>query len=65
MGKPRDSNPRAAYQLLHLDENTRLTDPQSVRSELVRVAYDVELAAQAIEASPLPDEYAHMLRKAY
>ena len=65
VGKPKDGDPRAAYQLLHLDENTKLTDPNSVRSELVRVAYDVEKAAQAVEASPLPNEYADMLRKAY
>ena len=65
IGKPKDSDPRAAYQLLHLDENTRLTVPQTIRSELVRVVYDVEKAAQAIELSPLPDEYADMLRKAY
>ncbi|GAB2960513.1 metallophosphoesterase family protein [Hymenobacter coalescens] len=65
VGKPKDGDPRAAYLLLHLDQNTQLTDPQSVRSELVRVAYDVEQAAQAVEASPLPDEYADMLRKAY
>ncbi|QNH60920.1 metallophosphoesterase family protein [Hymenobacter sediminicola] len=65
VGKPKDGDPRAAYQLLHLDENTRLTNPRSIRSELVRVAYDVEKAAQAIEFSTLPDEYADMLRKAY
>ncbi|GAA3949618.1 hypothetical protein [Hymenobacter algoricola] len=64
-GKPKDGDPRAAYQLLHLDEHTRLTDPRSVRSELIRVEYDVEKAAQAVEASPLPNEYADMLRKAY
>jgi diadenosine tetraphosphatase ApaH/serine/threonine PP2A family protein phosphatase len=65
VGKPKDGDPRAAYQLLHLDEHTTLTDPSSVRSELVRVEYDVEKAAQAVEASPLPNEYADMLRKAY
>jgi len=65
VGKPKDGDPRAAYQLLHLDENTKLTAPGSVRSELVRVAYDVEQAAQAVEASPLPNAYADMLRKAY
>jgi hypothetical protein len=65
VGKPKDGDPRAAYQLLHLDEQTTLTDPDSVRSELIRVAYDVEKAAQAVEASPLPNEYADMLRKAY
>ncbi|GAB2795952.1 putative phosphodiesterase [Hymenobacter luteus] len=65
VGKPKDGDPRAAYQLLHLDEHTILTDPGSVRSELVRVEYDVEKAALAVEASPLPNEYADMLRKAY
>ncbi|GAA4390149.1 metallophosphoesterase family protein [Hymenobacter koreensis] len=65
VGKPKDGDPRAAYQLLYLDENTTLTDPHGVRSELVRVAYDVEKAARAVEASPLPNEYAAMLRQAY
>ena len=65
VGKPKDGDPRAAYLLLHLDEHTTLTDPDSLRSELVRVEYDVEEAARAIIASPLPDEYADMLRKAY
>ena len=65
VGKPKDGDPRAAYQLLHLDERTSLSSPAGVRSELVRVAYDVEKAAQAVEASPLPNEYADMLRKAY
>ena len=54
-----------SYQLLHLDENTQLTNPASVRSELVRVVYEVEKAARAVEASPLPNEYADMLRRAY
>ncbi|RPD47654.1 metallophosphoesterase [Hymenobacter sediminis] len=64
VGKPKDGDPRAAYLLLHLDEHTTPADPQSVRSELVRVPYDVERAAQAVEASPLPNEYADMLRQA-
>jgi len=29
------------------------------------IGYDVEAAARAIEVSPLPDEFADMLRKAY
>ncbi|UOQ52907.1 metallophosphoesterase family protein [Hymenobacter cellulosivorans] len=65
VGKPKDGDPRAAYQLLHLDEHTSLTDPHNIRSELVRVAYDVEKAAQAVENSALPNEYADMLRRAY
>jgi diadenosine tetraphosphatase ApaH/serine/threonine PP2A family protein phosphatase len=65
VGKPKDGDPRAAYLLLHLDATTTLADPSSLRAEFVRVAYDVEQAAQAVEASPLPNEYAAMLRLAY
>ncbi|NVO84701.1 hypothetical protein [Hymenobacter terrestris] len=42
-----------------------LAGANGVRSELVRVAYDVERAAQAVAVSPLPNEYAFMLCKAY
>lgn len=62
VGKPKDGNPDAGYVLLHLHEHTSLTDAQSLQVEFRRVAYDVEQAAQAIEASPLPNEFAQMLR---
>ena len=65
VGKPKDGDARAAYLLLHLDQQTSLTAAGSVRAEFIRVAYDVEQAASAVEASPLPNEYADMLRKAY
>ncbi|TGE14165.1 metallophosphoesterase family protein [Hymenobacter elongatus] len=65
VGKPKDGDPRAAYLLLHLDDATSLTTPDGLRSEVVRVTYDVELAARTLEASPLPNEYAAMLRRAY
>ncbi|MBC6991979.1 metallophosphoesterase family protein [Hymenobacter sp. BT491] len=65
VGKPKDGDPRAAYQLLHFDSTTSLTEPERLRSELIRVAYDVEKAARAVEASPLPNAYADMLRHAY
>ena len=65
VGKPKDGDPRAAYLLLHLDPHSNLTDPAGLRSELVRVAYDVERAAAAVETSALPNEYADMLRRAY
>ncbi|MBG8552758.1 metallophosphoesterase family protein [Hymenobacter guriensis] len=65
VGKPKDGNPQAAYLLLHLDNDTCLTRPDGLRSELVRVPYDVEKVAQAVENSPLPNAYADMLRRAY
>lgn len=65
VGKPKDNDPRACYCLLHLNEKTNLKDPDFLQVEFVRVAYNVEKAARAIEESVLPDAYADMLRKAY
>ncbi|WKL44304.1 metallophosphoesterase [Flavobacterium sp. ZE23DGlu08] len=61
VGKPKDGDKRGCYTIIALEHNNKLT----VAVEFVRVAYDVEKAAQAIENSPLPPSYALMLRKAY
>jgi diadenosine tetraphosphatase ApaH/serine/threonine PP2A family protein phosphatase len=55
VGKPKDGDPRACY--ITLDAAGR-----DLRVEFVRVPYDVERAARAIEASAMPHEYAAMLR---
>ena len=64
VGKPKDSDPRAGYVLLTVDAERPKTDPDYCRAEFVRVPYDVEEAARAVEASPLPDAFADMLRRA-
>lgn len=65
VGKPKDGDPRAGYVLLTLDAERAPDDPGRVAVEVVRVAYDVEAAARAIEAEPrLPDAFAAMLREA-
>lgn len=56
VGKPKDGDPRAGYVVLS-DDGGRLN------VEFVRVPYDVERAAQAIEATEMPDDYARMLRE--
>jgi predicted phosphodiesterase len=64
VGKPKDGDPRACYLLIEVvAPSTASAD--SVRAEFVRVPYDVERAANAIVDSPLPDEFASMLREAY
>lgn len=63
VGKPKDGDPRTCYVMLYIDHNTKLFDPSSFEVEFIRVDYDVEKAAKAIENSPLPNEYADMLRK--
>ena len=55
VGKPKDSDPRACYVIL------TPAGPE-LKVEFVRVPYDVERAASAIEATDMPHEYAQMLR---
>jgi predicted phosphodiesterase len=64
VGKPKDGDPRAGYVLLTVDAERPKTEPEYCRAEFVRVEYDVEKATRAIEASPLPDAFADMLRNA-
>jgi putative phosphoesterase len=65
VGKPKDGDPRGCYVILTLKENSSLVDTQSIAVDFIRFKYDVEEAAKAIEASPLPEEFADRLRKAY
>lgn len=65
VGKPKDGDVRGCYALLTIDERSSITRKDSIQVEFVRLEYDVEKAAKAVESSPLPDEYAEMLRKAF
>ncbi|MEJ6982566.1 metallophosphoesterase family protein [Pedobacter sp. P351] len=64
VGKPKDGDPRGGYVMLTIKENSSIFDSESIQVEFIRFEYDVEMAAKAIENSPLPNEYADMLRKA-
>ena len=59
VGKPKDGDPRACYTVLSYDERA---DGDGLQVEFVRVPYDVERAAQGIELTDMPDEFAQMLR---
>jgi predicted phosphodiesterase len=63
VGKPKDNNPNGCYVILHINENSSITNKETVQVEFIRFTYDVEKAAKAVEDSPLPDEYGAMLRK--
>ena len=65
VGKPKDNNPAGCYVILTLDEHTDITKKDSLKVEFIRFDYDVEKAAKAVEDSPLPNDYADMLRKGY
>ncbi len=64
VGKPKDGDPRACYVLLDIPDEPVGSSPTSLTVEFVRVAYSVEEAATAVEKSPLPSEFAQMLRDA-
>lgn len=64
VGKPKDGNPQGGYVMLTINENTNISDKESIKVDFIRFDYDVEKAARAVEDSLLPDEYAEMLRGA-
>ena len=51
--------------ILTINSDSSITNKDAVKVEFIRFEYDVEIAAKAVEASPLPNQYADMLRKAY
>ena len=54
-GKPKDGDPRAAYAVIDIGD--------AVKAAFVRVTYDFEAAARAIESTDLPAEFAEALRR--
>ncbi|WP_291108605.1 metallophosphoesterase family protein [Flavobacterium sp. UBA6195] len=63
VGKPKDGDPRGGYVILTIDENSSISNKDSITVEFLRFEYDVEKAAKAVEESPLPNAYAESLRK--
>jgi putative phosphoesterase len=56
VGKPKDGDPRACVALLEIK-------PEGIRSDFLRVPYDVEKTAAAIIASGLPSRLAENLKR--
>lgn len=65
VGKPKDGDPRGCYVLLTIHHLSNTKVAESIDVQFIRIPYDVGKAASAVEASPLPNEFADMLRKAY
>ncbi len=65
VGKPKDGDPRGGYVILSINEFSNTQVAESIEVEFVRFNYDVEKAAKAVEGSPLPNDYAESLRKAF
>jgi predicted phosphodiesterase len=65
VGKPKDGYPRGCYVLLTINDNSSITQKDSIQAEFIRFDYDIEKAAKAVEDSPLPNAYATALRTAH
>jgi putative phosphoesterase len=63
VGKPKDDNPKGCYVILNINSGSSNSNKDAVQVEFIRFDYDSEKAAKAVEDSPLPNEYADMLRK--
>lgn len=63
VGKPKDADYRGGYVILTINQDSSVSNKDSIQVEFIRFEYDVEKAAKALENSPLPNEYAEMLRK--
>ncbi len=63
VGKPKDNNPKGCYVLLHIDLNRPLVKEDAIKVDFIRFDYNIEKAAKAIEQSPLPNQFATMLRQ--
>lgn len=64
VGKPKDGDPRACYVILDINKDVSISDRDALKIEFIRVEYDVEKAAKAVEDSILPNAYAQNLRTA-
>jgi putative phosphoesterase len=65
VGKPKDGNPQGCYTILTINSDSSMAAGSAVQVKFVRFDYDIEKAATAVEESPLPNEYAEMLRRGY
>lgn len=64
IGKPKDGDARGCYVMLTIDKSSSVLDPESIKVEFRRVAYDLDRAARGILESPLPNEFAQGLFEA-
>lgn len=62
VGKPNDNNPKGCFVILTLNADSPITNNDAIQVNFISFDYDIEKAAKAVEDSPLPNEYAGMLR---
>jgi len=65
VGKPKDGNPESCYVILEINENSTLNNHEGISVEFFRVKYNVLKASKELISSPLSNELADRLLKAY
>jgi putative phosphoesterase len=65
IGKPKDGDSRGCYVILTINDFSSTQASESIGVEFIRFNYDIEKAAKAVEDSPLSNDYAESLRKAF
>lgn len=56
---------KAAVKTNRKNYRSSITNKDAVQVEFIRFEYDVEKGAKAVEDSPLPNDYAEMLRMGF
>nr|BFF38514.1 metallophosphoesterase family protein [Tenacibaculum mesophilum] len=65
VGKPKDRDNRGSYVIITINEETSISNENSIKVDFIRFDYDIEKAAKAVEDSILPNAYADNLRNGY
>ncbi|MDM1047673.1 metallophosphoesterase family protein [Sphingobacterium hotanense] len=65
VGKPKDGNPQGGYVIVEFTHETKLMDPSTIKVNFIRFNYNLTASIEAILESPLPNELADRLLKAY
>lgn len=65
VGKPKDGNPNSCYTLITINKKSNNVEKESINVKFIRVKYDIDKVAEALEKSKLPVEYIKMLREAF
>lgn len=65
VGKPKDRNSQGCYVIIELNSKSNLSIKESIKVDFIRFDYAIEKAAQAVENSILPNDFAMNLRNGF
>ena len=54
VGKPKEGTPKGCYDILTIKDFSNIKIAESITVEFIRLDYNIEKAARAVEGSPYP-----------